>query len=176
MRITSFQSVQVADALVAGQPLRQDNAFVDETLAEAYIWMRSQMSVFGKPPPDDDALLLWGWPKGHEPTEDTLSPEDLETRLRVILELSEAEFLLSDFQAWHLVLNSHYLASSEADDAAPSVSREGSWARIFTPEALDEDYWGSRAQRIYQACFWQPAPRAVLDVSPIATCQNTGKG
>lgn len=176
MRITSFQCVQVANALMAGQPLWQDNAFVDETFTEAYTWMRDQMIASGRPPPHDNALLFWGWPEGHAPGEDTLSPDERATYRRVTLDLPETDALLSDFQAWHVVLNNQYLAMGEADDAAPSASREDSWARIFTPDTLGEDYWGPRAERTYQACFWQPAAAAIVDVSCLAARRSVSEG
>lgn len=167
MRVTTFQYPAVVDALTLGQSLEQEACFIDEAFVAAYAWMRGQMVVSGRPPPNEKALLIWGWPEGHEPGEDTLSPKERANCLRVTLDLAEADVLLSDFHAWHVVLHAQYLGSDAADAAAPTLPHEDSWARIFTPDALEETYWGARRTRIYQACFWQPSSTAIISVSAL---------
>lgn len=92
--------------------------------------------------------------------------------VRLELELDPAQVLLSDFDAWHIVLNRGYLALSEGEEEAwyqrfeasvpdrwawplPEPWHSGSltsWERIFNLEALGaSDYWSG--ERYIQATF-----------------------
>jgi len=78
--------------------------------------------------------------------------------------------LLSDFEAWHAVLNCWYLSLSEEESEnwpPPSPFKEEilkSWERIFDPELLKEhsEWVGGEA---IQACIEKIYVNEVIDVA-----------
>ena len=82
--------------------------------------------------------------------------------------------MLSDFDAWHIPLNGHYLALTDEERASYLADRErynsepstelhedlthryyGSWERIIDMDQLKEPDWHSMERKSIQACFWQ---------------------
>ncbi|MFD2328176.1 DUF3841 domain-containing protein [Cohnella sp. GCM10020058] len=63
------------------------------------------------------------------------------------VELEPDEILISDFMAWHVVLNDQFLAFTEAEDeqydsGKSRITKEQSWTRIFEYEKLRQfEYW-----------------------------------
>lgn len=139
---------------------------------QPYRWMGEQMRQRLLPPAAAGRYPWWAWHRW-----DRRSPRpDLRARwsnhwwpagtlcVRLELELPACEVLLSDFEAWHAVLNDHYLAFTEEEwdawDALPESQRsrsalEASWERVFTFRD-----WPLEAQHLYgqpgariQACF-----------------------
>lgn len=162
----TFQTQEVVDGLVRGEKLKAETRFVPHEWQAAYHWMRSQMITLCKAPACEDDLLLWGWPVAHEPERDYVLGDEKRPLFRAALALRRTDVLLSDFDAWHSVLAGHRIDAREEEEA--SISAEASWTRIFDPNALSEDYWGKRAYRIYQACFWQPGPDAIQSIEPLS--------
>lgn len=130
------------------------------------------------PAPTSNGLLFWGWPRGGEPSDQDVLGSDGAPLYRIDLTLADADVLASDFQAWHLVLSGSYLGTDAADkdrfdtqsgQDMPSMAREkrASWERLFDPGSLDRASWGKPEDRIYQLCFWQPDPRAVVSFSKV---------
>jgi len=89
-------------------------------------------------------------------------------------ELPDEQVLLSDFDAWHLILNDDYIGLSEDDydafhaevaaaghtndDALPQHLQKRlrrSWERAIDFEELASPYWGEAADKSIQACFWK---------------------
>lgn len=173
--IVTFQSAAIVDALTCGDLLTAQRRFVPHGWERAYSWMRVQMRKRCGNPPIQNGLLMWGWPLGSEPPDVDTKGSENEPLNRIGLTLPQEDVLISDFHAWHVVLSDAYLSKDEADsdryDAQAQSSgrtqlgeKETSWQRVFHPEHLADTYWGERAQRIYQACFWQPAASAIASV------------
>ena len=82
--------------------------------------------------------------------------------------------MLSDFDAWHIILNNQYLSISEEEEEAYFAARKRydlhpskkladqlrtafhvSWERIFNMDSLTEPDWPPMEHKSIQACFWQ---------------------
>ena len=134
---------------------------------EAYAWMRGQMA---KRVPKYGGGPLW-WAYHYKPDlryhRQNYLPQE---HIRLEIDVAEDEVLLSDMDAWNIVLNRQYCPVSEQDDEAfdarleaagfrlfafdsypPEfrVEIERSWERIFTPEVL----WTSNDPPYLQATF-----------------------
>lgn len=171
MRVWTIQPLEVLVRLEAEQILRADPAHVPPEFHYAYDWMRDQMQR--RIPGYGGHYPWWGW---HSPHPDLRQSGHLPrgtqgVRLELVLEPSQV--LLSDFDAWHVVLNRGYLALSEDEDEAWYQRFEAaipnrwtwpppepwhsniltSWERIFGLETLAaSDYWEAEPRHI-QATF-----------------------
>ncbi|MCX6029858.1 MAG: DUF3841 domain-containing protein [Chloroflexi bacterium] len=167
MRIWTIQPVEVLARLEAEQVLYADPAHIWPEFRGAYDWLAGQMQR--RIPGYGGGYPWWGW---YNPKPDLRGSGHLPrgTRgVRLELELDPAQLLLSDFDAWHIVLNQGYLALTEAEDeawdarfrAAVPDSRAwppsepwhseilASWERIFDLEALAaSEYWGAGARYV----------------------------
>jgi len=170
-RAWTIQPVEVLARLTAARVLYADPACVPKEFHHAYIWMCAQMKQ--RLPHYDGHYPWWGW---HTPRPDLRGSGHLPRGtqgVRLELELDPAETLLSDFDAWHAVLNRGYLGLSEAEDEAWYRRFEAavpnpwawpppepwysdiltSWERIFDLETLAaSEYWQSEPRYI-QATF-----------------------
>jgi len=160
MRVWTIQPVEVLARLTAARVLYADTACVPKEFRCAYDWMRAQM---GRCLPHYDGHYpWWGW---YSPRPDLRHSGHLERGtkgVRLELEIDPNEVLLSDFDAWHSVLNRGYLGLSEAEDDAWYRRFEAavpnrwtwpppepwysdiltSWERVFDLEALaTSEYW-----------------------------------
>ena len=89
-------------------------------------------------------------------------------------ELPDEAVMLSDFDAWHIILNNSYVGISDEDENAYRAAREQydlqpseelaeqlgqsiykSWERIIDMEALTEPNWHAMDKKSIQACFWR---------------------
>ncbi|MCD5407731.1 DUF3841 domain-containing protein, partial [Candidatus Bipolaricaulota bacterium] len=163
VRVWTIQPVEVLERLEAERVLYADPSRIPEEFRHAYDWMRTQMER--RIPGYGGHYPWWGW---HSPRPDLRRSGHLPqgTRgVRLELELDPAEMLLSDFDAWHVVLNRGYLALSEDEEEAwyrrfaaavpdrrawplPEPWRSdilSSWERIFDLEALAASgYWSGK--------------------------------
>ena len=116
MRVWTIQPVEVLARLTAARVLCVDLACVPKEFRCAYDWMCAQMKqrlhqYYGHFP-------WWGW---YSPRPDLRHSGHLERGtkgVRLELEIDPNEVLLSDFDAWHSVLNRGYLGLSEVEDDA----------------------------------------------------------
>jgi len=167
MRVWTIQPVEVLARLTAARVLYADPACVPKEFRCAYDWMRAQM---GRCLPHYDGHFpWWGW---HTPRPDLRQSGHLPRGVqgvRLELEIDPNQVLLSDFDAWHSVLNRGYLGLSEAEDDAWYGRFEAaipnrwawplpepwysdiltSWERVFDLEALAASE------------YWQPGPRYI---------------
>lgn len=155
----------------------------------AYRWMAMQMARRLGPPPAGFVLPLWAWFRwqADRPRPDLRARGHLpigSRGVRIELEIENSSVLLSDFEAWHAVLNRHYLATSEADfdafEAGLELARrsgagetgaiqrrmEASWERIFDLTA--PGYCTARNPEIrpIQATLWQIRRDQVKGLTP----------
>lgn len=123
---------------------------------------------------------MWGWYhwEGKErPKPDLRSSGHLPkgaTGVRIEFEIPENRVILSDFDAWHFVLNRWFLCLCEKEDKdfTEELERAGipqrwpypepfrsriinSWQCIFDQEAGDPEWRGSLSRRSIQATFWE---------------------
>ena len=171
MRVWTIQPEEVLARLKEERVLYADPACITKEFRHAYDWMRTQM---GRCLPHYDGHFpWWGW---HTPHPDLRQSGHLERGtkgVRLELEIDPNEVLLSDFDAWHSVLNCGYLGLTEAEDDAWYRRFEAavpnrwawplpepwysdiltSWERVFDLEALAaSEYWQSEPRYI-QATF-----------------------
>ena len=140
----------------------------------AYNWMAEQLRKRVEMPPDDVRYPIWAWyalDGKHQ------KPDLRRTEFRFYhgnhvcleVEIPDSEVLLSDEEAWHIVLNDAYISAGENIDAEYAwfealpedqrrrVKRE-SWERIF-------DIFNPGASCLFiQAVFWQLRLDQVRDV------------
>jgi len=143
--------------------------------------MRHQLTKRVGQPPHPEAAPPWGW--FHWEGEARKRPD-----LRVVrhywkppgeyvlleCELPDAAVMLSDFDAWHIILNNQYVSISDEDEAAYLAARKQydavpseelaenlrtafyrSWERIIDMDALAEPDWHAMEKKSIQACFWK---------------------
>jgi len=175
-------TVRAADELRSARwPLRADPRFVDPYMLPAYRWMAGQLRRKAGPPPRGVTLPLWAWVTRPDLRTSAHLPKG---RKGVVLELElpEPQVLVSDFERFHAVLNRHYLALNQADDArfdralarsgrtewpfTPAIRTrvEQSWRRIFSDVRGEggRRYWGAPEHAALQAVFWELPQAAVV--------------
>ena len=128
-----------------------DSAKPDSNRLKAYDWMASQLRLRVGHPPDKIVYPIWVWRFFNG----TKNPRpDLRTKcllpkgtagVLLELDLPEEQVLLSNFDAWHAVLNNHHHSLNDAEyeknEALAAVKgrnhpdlvmlKEASWQRIF---------------------------------------------
>lgn len=183
MRLWSLQGEAVVSALERGGVVRSSASWTDPAFLSAYAWMQRQMTRTVGPPPAPGLSPMWAWAQWHsahqkKPRLNSRAHFPSGTRaVRLTLEVDPEEVLLSDFHAWHCVLNRHPLHLSEAEDEdfevrlqAVSGSRsklsgplptsleaemKHTWERIFDLTLESEYAFYSRSERSIQACLWE---------------------
>lgn len=160
--------------------LRATRAHQDDSWPEAYAWIERQLIKRVGPPPQEDAAPLWGWFQCHDASRkrpDLRAVRHWYQPAEYVLiecELPEEGVMLSDYEAWHIILNGGYVRINEEDeneyrelrrqcDQTPSDSLGdklrrrfySSWDRVIDMEELTEDDWVPMEKRSIQACFWE---------------------
>lgn len=124
--------------------LEGNQDYITEGFLDSYKWMMKQMSkrlanYQGNYP-------IWLWLK----RPDLRQCGHLNKKERGVLleaELNIDEVLISDFMAWHIVLNNGFLALTEVEDklfeaGKLSMTKEESWTRVFDYKELRKyEYW-----------------------------------
>ncbi|HEY9787561.1 MAG TPA: DUF3841 domain-containing protein [Candidatus Obscuribacterales bacterium] len=149
----------------------------------AYLWMTDELKKRVGEPPEGAAVPLWAW---YQWQGTTRARPDLRARahvekgekaVRLEIEVPDHQVLLSDFQLWHIPLNSGVLARTEAEvdafdaelakaglafkmaealmdpDFGPRI-RKG-WELIFDLEFSDPYFTCPMEEKSIQAVFWQ---------------------
>ncbi len=83
--------------------------------------------------------------------------------LWITFEAEATDFLLSDFEAWHLVLANHYIADDEQDwdsfyahdGDSGQAEITASWNKIFDLKQYAPDWDSKPDQRTIQATLWE---------------------
>lgn len=202
MRIWTIQTQAAWDALKSDGVLRARLEHQSSDWPDAYAWMRDQMIRRIGEPPLLDAAPLWGWHRWRnegQPRPDLRSIRHYwhppGPYVLIECDLPDNAVVLSDFDAWHLVLNNRYVSISEEDDdayefearryhampdeGALAALRENfykSWDRIIDMDALTEPYWHGDQKRSVQACFWQIEAAQVRSVRPFHSVERRRQG
>lgn len=161
-----------------------------EDFEPAYCWMaKCMMDKIGSPPDGIDPWPMWAWYQRCGLGQvDALSDEYADQDLWVItFDVDRSSIVLSDFGAWHHVLNGWYLPDLSAADGGDHESEEfdrkleeadvdwserpypapfdemvqASWSRIFNVTEKTSDI---------QATFWRLDLAQVISEEP---CQGT---
>lgn len=170
MRLWTIQPEEVYEQILRDGKyiLDEDKSSNCKDFNQAYSWLKKQMDIKGI---KNDNNLLWAWHtfngKHHKP-DLRYSAYDTRGTKSVCLELEipDERVLLSDYNAWHYVLNDSYLDMStneeewnkERDwfDHLPFDERqkvkEESWQRIFDTTYFKND-WVSKGVYV-QATFY----------------------
>ena len=150
--------------------LQRSSGFIpDPGFADSYNWMMEQMNLripnyTGRSPiwawyqPKPDLrIYAWGIPAG-------------EQNVRIEFHAERSTILLSDFDAWHAVLNNWYLPTTQAEEDSLRYSEEEkreSWQHIFDLELLaNSPLWGPEGTQYIQAVIEKVAIDQVVRVTP----------
>lgn len=150
-------------------PKQSLNLKDDDNFRRAYRWMIHQMTAKIGPAPKKNCYPIWAWYRSDDykhQRPDFRWVRTYSDEVCIELEISESKVLLSEFEAWHFVLNDWYYspATSKEEwerteqwfDSLPKEEqqkvKEKSWQRIFdiTPRYGE---W-TRNDDCVQACFW----------------------
>lgn len=142
-------------------------AFNDE-FQYAYDWMVCQMRRRIGPAPIGVQYPVWAWYQweGERKCRD-LRQSGYAKRgtpmVQITFEADTSEFLLSDFDDWHIVLNNCYLTDNEQDwddfyatngDQWPAEII-GSWDKVFDLSRYTPDWDTEPSRRTIQATLWE---------------------
>ena len=165
---------------------------------KAYDWICHQLTERVGPPPLPKSVPLWGWyqwagEKQRRPDLRTVRHYWKPPGQYVLMEceLPDAAVMLSDFHAWHSILNNQYVGISDEDAEAYFATRkqydvmpsEGlaehlrttfyeSWERVIDMDVLTEPDWHAMKEKSIQACFWQLDLDQVKSVRPFTSIEN----
>ena len=154
-------------------------ALTDEYFRKAYDWLAQQMAVRIGPPPDGILYPIWAWHTidGKNQKPDLRRSEYKEYDAQPVcleLQIPDNQVLLSDYDAWHIVLyNGYYFDytnDEEADiqdawfDSLPPDEQTNvktkSWEKIFDIYSQNADSEGLYVQ----ATFWELRLEQVVSV------------
>ena len=176
LRLWTVQAAAVLETLEREGVLRADPARADVDLRPAYEWMAARLAE-KVPPPPGCTLPLWAWLRWDglaRPRPDLRAAGHLPpgTRgVRIAFEMPVKKVLVSDFDAWHAVLNGVPYVPEEADYEA--VMRrfehlqgeerraflEETWRGIFPAPPWPDDL-------SLQAVFWELPKACIREITP----------
>ncbi|MBC8141250.1 MAG: DUF3841 domain-containing protein [Armatimonadetes bacterium] len=150
---------------------------------EAYRWITRRLTQHAGNPPAGCSTPIWAWYQRHG--EARRKPDLRWFRhwvvpgdwVRIEIEMSETETLLSDFNLWYYCMTYWYISDTEEEnnrfeaellehglnyyrqkplpDAKYHAQIERSWERIFDWERVDSSSPLPRAEKWVQAVFWE---------------------
>lgn len=148
---------------------------------EKYDWLVRQMKQRIGPPPEQVTYPVWAW---YQQQGKHRKPDLRRERWAVgcngerfaclEIEIPDREVLLSDFDAWCIILSDFLISDTEQEDRcleaqyealSPSEKRrmkEKNWERVFNLSPLNNG-WARRGYEI-QATFWELRLEQVRDV------------
>jgi hypothetical protein len=121
VRLWSIRQAEEFAGLKNGDALRTQSSKVDQDFRAAYDWMSQQLNAHAGPPPKGVDCPIWLWQHCYGTSK---SRPDLRTRcllptgtagVRIEVDLPSENVLLSNFDAWHCVLNNHPYFASDAE-------------------------------------------------------------
>ena len=146
----------------------EDYLFCEDYYRFAYDWLSDQMVRRIGAPPEGVRYPIWAWYQWEgkrKRMDQRLSgyAERGTPLVQITFEADPKSFLLSDFDAWHIVLANRYLANNEAewdkfyeDNPRPcQIDVEPSWARIFDLSRYTPGWDCEPERKSIQATLWQ---------------------
>lgn len=113
---------------------------LEPSFESAYKWMSGQMKDRLGVPPKGAYYPIWAWYQweGKRKQPDTISQKVArkpgETRILLTMDVPDEEVLLSDFDAWHFVLNGLCIKDEISDKEYTEDEIKRSWNKIFDYE------------------------------------------
>ena len=146
----------------------EEHLFCGDDLLFAYNWLSQQMVRRIGSPPENVRYPVWAWYQweGKRKRMDQRLSGYAKRGTPLVQITFEAEtnsFLLSDFDAWHIVLANQYLANNEAEwdkfyEVNPHPDQadvKPSWERIFDLFQYTPDWNREPEKKSIQATLWQ---------------------
>jgi len=163
VRVWTIQPVEVLVQLRENRVLHTNPGCIPKEFHHAYDWMRAQMRQ--RLAHYDGHYPWWGW---HTPRPDLRQSAHLPhgtQGVRLELQIDPTEVLLSDFDAWHSVLNHGYLALN--------VEEGEVWYQRFEAAVLNQRLWPP-PEPWYTGILtsWE----RVFDLVALATSENSQPG
>lgn len=173
MRVWTIQLEDVYDIVMKEGCYRCDGRYVDKYFKPAYQWLTKEMRHRIKKPNFRITYPIWAWhiwnDKNKKPDLRSSSFAKRGTKMVCLeLEIPDNEILLSDFNAWHFVLNNWYYNPNcdceeiwDKDDEylstlSPNQRQEmitDSWQHIFSIQKKNSDWFGRELW--VQGTFWE---------------------
>lgn len=144
-KLTTYWTIQTKAKWNQAQKLGYlvgEFSFIDEDYKEPYHWMMAQMKK--RIPHYGGEYPVWLWTERPDLRESGYL-ERGEQGVLLKIELHFNTVLLSDFQAWHMVLNNSYMSLEEVteDEVYPLEEIRKSWELIFELNQLKaSEMWG----------------------------------
>lgn len=143
-KLTTYWTIQTKAKWDQAQKLGYlvgDFSSIDEDYKEPYHWMMAQMKK--RIPHYGGEYPVWLWTERPDLRESGYL-ERGEQGVLLMVELHFNTVLLSDFQAWHMVLNNSYMSLEEEDDEVYTLEEiRKSWELIFELNQLKaSEMWG----------------------------------
>ena len=152
VRVYTLQHAAAWEAATARGYLTGEPLYAEPYFMRSYGWMRFQMSERLTAFSGD--FPIWAWLKRPNMRQWHF---DKEPGVMIVADVPLARLLLSDYDAWHAVLNNWWVSISEEEDdrfEKDGVIPSETWPRIFdilgSEPGLDRRWAGSKAY--LQAC------------------------
>lgn len=180
MIIYTIQPQQILNELIANKKYTCDThkSYYRNDFDKEYRWMTSRMDSKAIPHPENLVYPIWGWYRmnGHEPTLKELKEFTSDNDVILKLSIPKNKILLSDYDAWHYVLNNMWYDDSTSEqefdlmhtyfDTLPLFKqnrlKEKSWLKIFDITKTKTDW--SKTGYYVQGTFWEITDDMLIDV------------
>ena len=195
MKLWTIQTTPAWQELQSKGVLRATAERVLPDFRDSYAWMRERMIERIGPPPEPDGYPVWAWYwyySKRRPKPDLRCGGHLgkgERGVRIEIECDPGGVVLSDFEAWHAVLNNRHLAASPSDDDAFSAEMQArgidwttrlivpdvaarvrkSWELVFDSERYVPEWTREPDERYVQATMWEVRSEQIRDVTPFVS-------
>lgn len=181
MRIWTIQNEAAWAYLEEHGCLQASRQHQSDYWPKAYEWIREQLIARVGPPLAPDAAPLWGWYQWNGTARKRPDLRSVRHNYNppgryVLIEcvLPDEAVMLSDYEAWHIILNDGYVGVTERDCNAHYAALERcsarpdkreaerlwrrqyeSWTRVIDMEVLKAPYYHAMKNKPIQACFWR---------------------
>lgn len=182
MIVWTIQPVEVYNQILEKGYFVCDGRKIDKWFRKKYKWLSNEMKEKIGKPPKGVTYPVWAWHtrnfKNKRPDLRSSEYGNKGTKSVCIeLEIPDNQVLLSDFDAWHFVLNNWYLNTDCWDEETfdkdeewlnslseeqRNIEIEKSWQGIYNLEPK-ETTWMCRGKWI-QATFWELKKEYIKDV------------
>ncbi|WP_010093557.1 DUF3841 domain-containing protein [Ornithinibacillus scapharcae] len=133
------QTIEAYNKLAENGCLTGDSDYVDRDFLRPYKWIIEQMK---KRINHDGSYPIWVWTRKPNVNDEGHLPKGTKG-VCLTIEVPDDKVLLSDFDAWHCVLNDGFCSLTEQEYelfelGKSKVTKEHSWERIFNLELLQK--------------------------------------